>query len=125
MKFINIQIKFGSISLSKAKNIQIEYKGFNVQLEEIAISSNFFNYEISNPIQIFARDIRINKTDEYIEDNVDRNPVKSRDSIKQIPSIIVKLVQVRRKILNCCARSDCFLLVLWLQFLKHFVYLSK
>lgn len=97
MKLINIKITFGSISLSKARNIQIVYKGFDIQVEEVALKSNFLNSEISNPIQIFVRDVRINKNVEYIEEGAvrdDKKSSKAKDPIKQIPSVIVTLVQV-------------------------------
>lgn len=100
MKLTNIKITFGSISLSKARNIQIVYKGFDIQVEEVALKSNFLNSEISNPIQIFIRDVRINKNVEFMEDNIIRDARKSskiKEPIKQIPSLIVTLVQVRNK----------------------------
>lgn len=99
MKLTKIKITFGSISLSKARNIQIVYKGFDIQVEEVALKSNFLNSEISNPIQIFIRDVRINKNvnedfneEEGVRDI--RTSSKSKEPIKQIPSIIVTLVQV-------------------------------
>lgn len=97
MKLTNIKITFGSISLSKARNIQIVYKGFDIQIEEVALKSNFLNSEISNPLQIFIRDVRINKNVEFIEESSVRDARKStktKEPIRQIPSIIVKLVQV-------------------------------
>lgn len=97
MKLINIKITFGSISLSKARNIQIVYKGFDIQVEEVALKSNFLNSEISNPIQIFVRDVRINKNVEFVEEsavNDEKKTSKAKDPIKQIPSLIVTLVQV-------------------------------
>lgn len=97
MKVTNIKIRFGSISFWRAKNIQIVYKGFEVQVEEIAIKSNLVNSEISNPIQIFIRDVRINKNIEITEDTNNRDVKRSqqnvREPIKQIPSLIVTLVQ--------------------------------
>lgn len=98
MKLTNIKINFGSISLSKARNIQIIYKGFEVQIEEIAWKSNFLNSEISNPIQIFIRDVRINKNIEFSDESSKKDVRKSQkvhQPIKPIPSIIVTLVQVR------------------------------
>lgn len=97
MKLTNIKINFGSISLSKARNIQVIYKGYDVQIEEIAFKSNFLNSEISNPIQIFIRDVRINKNFESAVENETRDVKttnKVHEPIKQIPSIIVTLVQV-------------------------------
>lgn len=104
MKLTNIKINFGSISLSKARNIQIIYKGFEVQIEEIAFKSNFLNSEISNPIQIFIRDVRINKNMESDDESVGREVRKINrvhEPIKQIPSILVTLVQVKRN--SLCA----------------------
>lgn len=98
MKLTNIKINFGSISFSKARNIQIIYKGFEVQVEEIALKSNFLNSEISNPIQIFIRDVRINKNIEFTDESSSKDVKKNQkihEPIKQIPSIIVTLVQVR------------------------------
>jgi hypothetical protein len=98
MKLTSIKIKFGSISLSRARNIQIVFKGFEIQVEEIALKSNFLNSEISNPLQIFIRDIRINKNSEVCTDEPSGKEVKKglrlNEPIKQIPSLIVKLVQV-------------------------------
>lgn len=97
MKLTNIKITFGSISLSKARNIQVVYKGFDIQIEEVSLKSNFLNSEISNPIQIFIRDVRINKNVEIIEEISARDARKSSKTnvpIRQIPSIIVTLVQV-------------------------------
>lgn len=99
MKLTNIKIRFGSISLSKARNIQIIFKRFEVQIEEIAIKSNFLNAEISNPIQIFIRDVRINKNIEVMEDNSNNREQKRHsrsvhEPIKHIPKLIVSLVQV-------------------------------
>lgn len=97
MKLTKIKITFGSISLSRARNIQIVYKGFDIQVEEVALKSNFLNSEISNPIQIFIRDVRINKNVEFVEDDTVRDVRKStkiKEPLKQIPSIIVTLVQV-------------------------------
>jgi hypothetical protein len=97
MKLTNIKITFGSISLSKARNIQIVYKGFDIQVDELALKSNFLNSEISNPLQIFIRDVRINKKVEFIDENSTRDVKKSpkiKEPIKQIPSLIVTLVQV-------------------------------
>ncbi|KAL7018475.1 hypothetical protein ACKWTF_010768 [Chironomus riparius] len=96
MKLTNIKINFGSISFSKARNIQIIYKGFEVQVEEIALKSNFLNSEISNPIQIFIRDVRINKNIEFTDESSSKDVKKNQkihEPIKQIPSIIVTLVQ--------------------------------
>lgn len=100
MKLTSVEIKFGSIALSKAKNIQVLYKGFELQIEEIALKSNFFNSEISNPLQIFIRDVRINKN----VDNSDSEEVftrkieksSSNEPIKQIPSFLVTFFQVRQ-----------------------------
>lgn len=97
MKLTNIKITFGSISLSKARNIQIVYKGFDIQIDEVALKSNFLNSEISNPIQIFIRDVRINKNVEYLEESSVREvrkSTKAKEPIKQIPSLLVTLVQV-------------------------------
>lgn len=103
MKLTNIKIRFGSISLSKAKNIQIVYKGFEIQVEEIALKSNFLNSEVLNPLQIFIRDVRINKNIEVAEESGNVRDVRKnqrvrdvREPIKQvqIPSLIVTLVQV-------------------------------
>lgn len=97
MKLTSIKITFGSISLSKARKIQIVYKGFDIQIEEIALKSNFLNSEISNPIQIFIRDVRINKNVEFIEESSVRDvrkSTKTKEPIRQIPSLIVTLVQV-------------------------------
>lgn len=97
MKVTNIKITFGSISLSRAKKIQIVYKGFDIQIEEIALKSNFLNSEISNPIQIFIRDVRINKNVECVEEKTvkdEKKSTKAKEPLKQIPSLIVTLVQV-------------------------------
>lgn len=103
MKLTSIEIKFGSIALSKARNIQISYKGFEVEIEEIALKSNFFNSDISNPVQIFIRDVRINKTIESSDETMIRKTSKtSNEPIKQIPSYVVTFFQVRRfDILSC------------------------
>lgn len=103
MKLTSIEIKFGSIALSKARNIQISYKGFEVEIEEIALKSNFFNSDISNPVQIFIRDVRINKTIESSDETIVRKTSKiSNEPIKQIPSYVVTFFQVRRfDILSC------------------------
>lgn len=97
MKLTSIQIQFGSISLSKARNIQIVFKEFEVQIEEIALKSNFFNSDISNPVQLFIRDVRINKTIEPNGDDLIRGSsgydVPS-EPIKQIPSFLVTFFQV-------------------------------
>lgn len=97
MKLTSIEIKFGSIALSKARNIQIVYKGFEVQIEEIALKSNFFNSEISNPVQIFIKDVRINKNIEPSEEDQSKKVAKtsSNEPIKQIPSFLVTFFQVR------------------------------
>jgi hypothetical protein len=102
MKLTSIEIKFGSISLSKAKNIQIIYKGYEVEIEEVALKSNFLNSEISNPLQIFVRDVRINKNIEYSDEAVVRKVSKSssNEPIKQIPTFLVTFFQV------CC----CYLI---------------
>lgn len=97
MKLTNIKITFGSLSLSKARNIQVSYKGFDIQIEEVALKSNFLNSEISNPIQIFIRDVRINKNVEFMDENLTHDVKKNsngKEPIKQIPSLIVTLVQV-------------------------------
>lgn len=96
MKLTSIEIKFGSIALSKARNIQIVYKGFEVHIEEIALKSNFFNSDISNPVQIFIRDVRINKNIEFNEDVLSRKITRSssNEPIKQIPSFLVTFFQV-------------------------------
>lgn len=88
-KKTNIKITFGSISLSKAHNIQIVWKGFDIQIEEVALKSNFLNAEISNLVQILIHDVRINKNVEFSEESA-----KTKEPIKQIPSPIVTLVQV-------------------------------
>jgi hypothetical protein len=97
MKLTSIKIRFGSIALSKARNVQILYKGFEIQIEEISLNSNFFNSEISNPVQIFFKDVRINKNIETCESNiVVRKSTKSftNEPIKQIPSFLVTFFQV-------------------------------
>lgn len=96
MKLTSIQIQFGSISLSKARNIQIVFKEFEVQIEEIALKSNFFNSDISNPVQLFIRDVRINKTIEQDGDDLIRRSsgYASSEPIKQIPSFLVTFFQV-------------------------------
>lgn len=96
MKLTSIKISFGSIALSKARNIQIIYKGFELQIEEIALKSNFFNSEISNPVQVFIRDVRINKTIETNDDVFGKKMSKasSQEPIKQIPSFLVTFFQV-------------------------------
>lgn len=96
MKLTSIKIKFGSIALSKANKIQILYKGFEVQIEEIALKSNFFNSEISNPVQIFIRDVRINKNIEHNEAALCKKLAKSssNEPIRQIPSFLVTFLQV-------------------------------
>jgi hypothetical protein len=96
MKLTSIEIKFGSISLSKAKNIQIIYKGYEVEIEELALKSNFFNSEISNPLQIFIRDVRINKNIECSDEALIRKVSKppSNEPIKQIPTFLVTFFQV-------------------------------
>lgn len=96
MKLTSIKIKFGSIALSKARNIQILFKGFEIQIEEIALKSNFFNSDISNPVQIFIRDVRINKNIEYNEGALTKKLAKSpsTEPIKQIPSFLVTFLQV-------------------------------
>lgn len=95
MKVTNIKIEFGSIALSKARDIHIVYKGFDVQIEEVALKSNFFNSEISNPVQIYIRDVRINKN---IESTADSTPKKTRvqseEPIRQIPTFLLTLLQV-------------------------------
>lgn len=98
MKLTSIKIRFGSISLSKAKNIQILYKGFEIQIEEIALKSNFFNSAICNPVQIFIKDVRINKNIETSDENelINNKTSKStsNEPIKQIPSFLVTFLQV-------------------------------
>lgn len=96
MKLTSIEIKFGSIALSKARNIQIVYKGFEVQIDEIALKSNFFNQQISNPVQIFIKDVRINKNIELNDEAASKRVAKmsSNEPIKQIPSFLVTFFQV-------------------------------
>lgn len=97
MKLTSVKIKFGSIALSRARNIQILYKGFEIQIEEIALRSNFFNSDISNPVQIFVKDVRINKNVESREDEEIRKIEKistSKEPLKQIPSFLVTFFQV-------------------------------
>lgn len=97
MKLTSVKIKFGSIALSRAKHVQILYKGYEIQIEEIALKSNFFNSEISNPVQIFIKDVRINKNVESREDEEVEKIVKvstSKEPIKQIPSFLVTFFQV-------------------------------
>lgn len=96
MKLTSIEISFGSIALSKARNIHIIYKGFELEIEEIALKSNFFNSEISNPVQVFIRDVRINKTIETNDDVFGKKMSKasSEEPIKQIPSFLVTFFQV-------------------------------
>jgi hypothetical protein len=98
MKLTKFKIKFGSIALSRAKHIQILYKGYEVQIEEVALKSNFFNSEISNPVQIFIKDVRINKNVESGEEEEVEKIVKaatSKEPITQIPSFLVTFFQVR------------------------------
>ena len=97
MKLTSVKIKFGSIALSRARNIQILYKGFEIQIEEIALRSNFFSSDISNPVQIFVKDVRINKNVESSEDEEIRKIeriVTSKEPLKQIPSFLVTFFQV-------------------------------
>lgn len=96
MKLTSIQIQFGSISLSKARNIQIVFKEFEVQIEEIALKSNFFNSDISNPVQLFIRDVRINRTIEQNGDDLIKRSSEytSSEPIRQIPSFLVTFFQV-------------------------------
>lgn len=96
MKLTSIEIKFGSIALSKARSIQILYKGFEVQIEEIALKSNFFNSDISNPVQLFIRDVRINKNIEANDEALIKKVTKasSNEPIRQIPSFLVTFFQV-------------------------------
>jgi hypothetical protein len=101
MKLTRIEISFGSIALSKARNIEIIYKGFSLHIEEIALKSNFFNSDISNPVQIFIKDVKISKNvdpnDEILE--IRRAPkTSSNEPIKQIPSFLVTFFQVIRSI---------------------------
>ena len=107
MKLTSIEIRFGSIALSKARNIEIIYKGFEVQIEEIALKSNFFNSDISNPVQVFIRDVRINKTIENNEEDFNRKMAKtsSNEPIKQIPSFLVTFFQVRIFVIFCFSFS--------------------
>lgn len=97
MKLTSVKITFGSISLSKARNIHVVVKGFDIQIEEIALKSNFFNSDISNPVQIFIRDVRINNCVEFSDDFESKNVSKipSDEPIKQIPSFLVTFFQVR------------------------------
>lgn len=125
MKITSIEISFGSISLSKARNIQIIYKGFEIHVEEIALKSNFFNSDISNPVQIFIRDVRINKTVEYNDEVLVRkvSRVTSNEPIKQIPSYLVTFFQVCFYILSlifCCIIKFLFL-VHWNQCIEYYI----
>jgi hypothetical protein len=98
MKLTSVKIRFGSIALSKARNVQILYKGFEIQIEEISLNSNFFNSEISNPVQVFFKDVRINKNIEACESNtVVRKSPKTiiNEPMKHIPSFLVTFFQVR------------------------------
>lgn len=110
MKLTSIEISFGSIALSKARNIQIIYKGFELQIEEIALKSNFFNSEISNPVQIFIRDVRINKTIETNDDVFGKKMSKasSQEPIKQIPSFLVTFFQVCATFLSVRVQFSLF-----------------
>lgn len=97
MKLTRIKIRFGSIAWSKARNIQVLYRGYEIHVEEVALKSNFFNSDISNPIQIFIRDVRINKNIEARENNdsnkLKPNEVPSNEPVKA-PSFLVTLFQV-------------------------------
>lgn len=97
MKLTSIKIKFGSISLSKARNIHVVFKGFDIQIEEIALKSNFFNSEISNPVQIFIRDVRIKNSIDLSDDDESKKipKISSKEPIKQIPSFLVTFLQVQ------------------------------
>lgn len=128
MKLTSIEIRFGSIALSKARNIQILYKGFEVQIEEIALKSNFFNSDISNPVQIFIRDVRINKNIESNDEALVRKTSKlsSNEPIKQIPSYLVTFFQVCRvDILSSTSNKRNLFLVHGYQCIKHFVHLAE
>jgi hypothetical protein len=95
MKLTSVKIKFGSIALSKARDIHIIYKDFDLQIKEIALKSNFFNAEISNPVQIYIRDVRINKNIEKSDDSTSRKPkISSEEPIKQIPKYLLTFLQV-------------------------------
>lgn len=95
MKLTNVKIKFGSIALSKARDIHIVYKDFDLQIKEIAVKSNFFNAEISNPVQIYIRDVRINKNIEKSEDSAPKKQkISSDEPIKQIPKMLLTFLQV-------------------------------
>lgn len=98
MKLTSIKIEFGSIALSKARDIRIVYKGFDVQIEEVALKSNFFNSEISNPVQIYIRDVRVNKNIEK-SDEPKKTKLQSEEPIKQIPKFLLTLLQVGESIL--------------------------
>lgn len=102
MKLTSVKIRFGSIAWSKAKNVQVLYCGYEIHVEEIALKSNFFNSDISNPIQIFIRDVRINKNIEPKENNdpnkLKPNEIQSNEPVKA-PSFLVTLFQVC--ILSC------------------------
>lgn len=118
MKLTSLKIRFGSIALSKAKNIQILYKGFEIQIEEIALKSNFFNSDISNPVQIFVRDVRVNKNIESSDDNEQSDKSSkspSNEPIKQIPSFLVTFLQVCFSYLF----NDSFYVLLSNQFLVY------
>lgn len=127
MKLTSIKIQFGSIALSKARNIQIFYKGFEVQIEEIQIKSNFFNSEISNPVQLIIRDVRINKNIEFNEDVLSRKLTRasSNEPIKQIPSFLVTFFQVCGSIsYRLCLLSNLFLVHGHKRF-QHFLHLAE
>lgn len=95
MKLTSVKIEFGSIALSKARDIRIVYKGFDVQIEEVALKSNFFNSEISNPVQIYIRDVRVNKNIEKSDESTPKKPkLQSEEPITQIPKFLLTLLQV-------------------------------
>lgn len=95
MQLTNIKIEFGSITFSKAKDIHVAFSGFDVQIEEIAFKSNFFNSEISNPVQIYIRDVRVNKNVERSDEATPKKQkLQAEEPIRQIPKILLTLLQV-------------------------------
>lgn len=108
VKLTSIKIKFGSIALSRAKNIHILYEGFEVQIEEIALKSNIFNSEISNPVQIFIKNVEIGETIEQSQAVPSKKLSKSssKEPFKQIPSFLVTFLQV-------CFILSIYIVSLW------------
>ncbi|CAO1400040.1 unnamed protein product [Diamesa serratosioi] len=91
-----IKIRFGRISMfNTLRNVSIFKNGFEIQIEEICIRSNFFNSDVSKPISIEINDIRINKNiDCDVEQESDIKKSKITDfREKRIPSSVITLFQ--------------------------------